>query len=706
MAVIQSEGTLTAIARRPWQIAGFGISPSRGITTYRGRIQSYADLYRTQPNVRLVVRFLGRNLAQLGLTAFEKVAETERIELPGDSELRKWIRRPNSKTTRFRFFRALVEDLALFDVFAAVKMRNPQTGQLQTFRIPPQNIEPMGESWLFPDQFRLFGSTGETILDADAVIWLCGHNPDDPRTGLSSIEALRQILSEDIAAGEWREQFWRKSARISGYISRPKDAGRWSDTARGRFREGWEASFRDDGGRAGETPMLEDGMTYTAAAFSPQEAEYLSARKLTREECAAAYFIPPAFVGILEHANFANMDEQHVSLYADTLGPWLPWITEDLELQLVPEFGVPDSVYLEFNLDEKLRGSFEKQAVAASSSVGAPWQTRNEQRARAGLEPVEGGDELVTPLNVTVGGQASPRDSAPPVESRGDTGAAPPTSTSSSSSSTKRSSSSGAKARAEAMRRELRKWDGPHRAKLEAFVERQSSAVVASLGAGQTVGEAFTSSDPDRWDRELAEDLFSVALAVNEDLGALSADRFGTEYDSSRALAWLETNTRIAAEQINQSTRLEVARAIAGAKAGRSSSKAAIDEIADSFDADVTDLDFEDLSDEVIDTGLPDPLDAPRDAFAARAAFLGAVTAVTRSTVVGNFSLKDGAEQAGARSKVWVVTSSNSRHPELDGETVPIGEDFSNGGAWPGDAAGLDQDQTAGCTCLLDFETA
>jgi hypothetical protein len=38
------------------------------------------------------------------------------------------------------------------------------------------------------------------------------------------------------------------------------------------------------------------------------------------------------------------------------------------------------------------------------------------------------------------------------------------------------------------------------------------------------------------------------------------------------------------------------------------------------------------------------------------------------------------------RTKTWVVTSgAHSRHPEMNGETVPVSENFSNGLAWPGD---------------------
>src|SRR5690554_6984432 len=53
-----------------------------------------------------------------------------------------------------------------------------------------------------------------------------------------------------------------------------------------------------------------------------RSSDLIEARKLTREEVAAAYYIPPPLVGILDHATFSNIREQHKQLYQDTLGPW------------------------------------------------------------------------------------------------------------------------------------------------------------------------------------------------------------------------------------------------------------------------------------------------------------------------------------------------------------------------------------------------
>src|SRR5690625_5821080 len=71
----------------------------------------------------------------------------------------------------------------------------------------------------------------------------------------------------------------------------------------------------------------------------------------------------------------------------------------------------PDLYYAEFNIGQKLNGSFEEQAAVMQTLVGAPIMTRNEGRGRFNLPAVEGGDELIVPLNVIEGGQASPTDS-------------------------------------------------------------------------------------------------------------------------------------------------------------------------------------------------------------------------------------------------------------------------------------------------------
>lgn len=401
MAFVLSEGSVKGLSRPAYRY------PMR-IPLSSTLALEYGEIWRTQDAVRTVVTFLARNIAQLGLPMYHRKDDADRERLQ-DHPLAKLLRRPNPWTTRYRFVNALVHDFAIYDnaYLMKAKLDGSTVGLI---RMPPRLVTPKGDNWLTPDEFEFRGQKGTKLIPADQVVYFRGYSYDED-VGTSPLEALRRTLREAWTGGEMREQIMRNGARASGYIQRPnaKEAGQWSPEARERFKKEWQDQYSGDGPQAGGTPILEDGMTFEAASQTAKELQYIEGRKLTREEVASAYFIPPPMVGILDHASFSNITEQHKMLYQDTLGPWLTMLQDEIALQLIPDFeSNPDEFYVEFNLREKLTGSFEERAASIQTSVGAPWMTVNEARALDNRPPVEGGDELIRPLNVTQNGDQDP----------------------------------------------------------------------------------------------------------------------------------------------------------------------------------------------------------------------------------------------------------------------------------------------------------
>lgn len=81
-----------------------------------------------------------------------------------------------------------------------------------------------------------------------------------------------------------------------------------------------------------------------------------------------------------------------------------------------------------------------------------------------------------------------------------------------------------------------------------------------------------------------------------------------------------------------------------------------------------------------------------------------AIRAVTASTEARSFGGHDAAGASGLVWKVW-HTGSNARssHAALNGDRVQLGDVFTNGLRWPGDATGKDS-ETANCNCRLTYE--
>jgi HK97 family phage portal protein len=378
--IVRTFGGLQALTtpERSWSRP----SSSHALSLY-GLNQDYAEIYRTQPNVRICVDFLARNIAQLTPHVDRRVSDTDRVRLV-DHELARWLGKPGPGKRRYRLFEDLMGDLGVFFNGYWVKVRHQDglgRNAIGLVRIPANEIH--AEGGLFKSGFLWTVEGREKPFPVSEIVHYDGYNPENNLEGLSPLETLRRILAEEEAAGEYREHFWRHGSRVPGVVTRPKEVKRYTKEQAQEWREGVRASY---GGVYGEdTMLLQEGETFTPTAASAKDSEYTVGGKLRREICAAAFHIPQPMVGILEHATFSNIREQHKHLYADTLGPWLEMIQQEIEGQLLIECQDQTDVYVEFNIDAKLAGTPEERAQSLQLSVGKPWRTVNEARALENL---------------------------------------------------------------------------------------------------------------------------------------------------------------------------------------------------------------------------------------------------------------------------------------------------------------------------------
>jgi HK97 family phage portal protein len=618
------------------------------------------DLFRTQPHLRTVTTFVARNLAQLSLQTFERVSDADRRRTM-DDPVALLLRRPNPSTTSYELVYRLAMDLKLYDVAVWMLVNADTPSGWEIYPIPPRWINSTGGGTAWAPQWMEVirpGSGKRVILEnapSEPAQFLAfhGYSPSDPASWMSPVDALKDVLAEQIQAWTYRQQVWQRGGRVGTIITRPAAAPVWSDEARKQFGKDWAAKWTGpDGPKAGGTPILEDGMTLGNVRFNAREEEWSEVAKLSLATVAAVYHTSPTMVGVLDNANYSNVKEFSRMLYTDTLGPDIAMIEDRLNAFLVPQVSPNGSVYVEFNVQAKLAGSFEEQAQVLSTSVGRPWMTADEARGRLNM-PSLGGDaaQLVTPLNVLVGGQASPRDSgtqnlrsgsAPGVKMSRDSAAAP--------------------LQVKAVKRD--EDEKLASATLRKFFGRQRRAVLSELG----------SKDPDwwdadRWDRELSDDLYQLAVKVAGEIGADTMRALGfdpDQYSEARTVKFLRAVADSRAGAINSTTRDQVQAALDG--------------------------DLDDESEMATPAGVFDVAEASRADQAG----------TSLATTLAAFAVTEAGKQTGRPgvTKTWTVMSTNPRpsHAAMDGETVGIDEEYSNGAAWPGDAV-LDVDEIAGCTC-------
>lgn len=413
----QKTGEMSAMAQPTVDSSGrpvvhFDPQTVRYLRLAGGGPTAFGQIYRVQPNVRICVNFLAKNIAQLGIKGSYHLENGEQMPA-GNHPLVKLLQKPNQRTHRFAFIRDTVSDLAIYDDAFWMKRYVGQRKAL--FRIPPVYVTLKGGSILEgPAVYQIDMQNGKGPIDFKPaeIVHFHGYNAHENRYGTSPIEALRGMLNEEEAATVSREAYFTDGARIPGIIERPAEpeGEEWSDTARKRFLTDWRNNFGGSA-KAGSTPILEDGMTYKETAFSPKDSEFIAGREWSLDLCATAYNIPLAVLSRKGTSTFASQKEFRKQLYVDTLGPWNAALEGDMWVQLVPDFG-DETLYLEFNIEEKLQGDFEQQSEAFRNAGQVPFMTVNEMRRMRGLPPIDDEDFEVPARPANYRYASDPEDAA------------------------------------------------------------------------------------------------------------------------------------------------------------------------------------------------------------------------------------------------------------------------------------------------------
>lgn len=449
--------------RKSISYEGFTPSSIAGYPSWWAWSDSYGFLYRSQPAVRTVVDFISTNFAQLNLKIYDRKSDMDRIEW-ADHPVALLLRRPNPQTTRSAFFRATEADRLIYDRAYWRKVRTGgRTDAL--VRIPPSRLEVEFHYDTLETTYRF---KGETISRRDLVIF-SGYHPDGSEQGVSPLETLRRVLAEEWASSTAREAYWRNGPKIPGWAERPIEAPEWEPKARDVFMA--DLVDMTTGNNAGKPVLFEDGIKWkTGEVFSAQDSQYLEARQFTYEEVARVY--APSLVGLLKAGSSGAVESFHRQLYQDVLAPRCDTFQDEVDLQLLglEEFDQGGNPYSEFNLGDKLKGSFEEQASVLATTVGVPVAAVNEGRSRLNLPRIdeEWADVPVRPLNVMYGGQASTQ--IPTADPSTPTG-------------------------------------------LRAYLDRQERSFIASLKAN-----GYVPGNIDRWDRELEPVFGAGAELFNAEL--------------------------------------------------------------------------------------------------------------------------------------------------------------------------------------------
>lgn len=222
---------------------------------------------------------------------------------------------------------------------------------------------------------------------------------NDGITGMSPLAYARETIGLAAAQTGYASSLFGGGGFLKYYLKTSKRLG-----AEGRknFREGWRDLHGDP--RNFEPPILEDDMDIHTLGMDNDDAQFLESRKFSSYELCQFLGVPPHMVFLMDRATWANTEQMGIEFLTIHLNPYLVRVEQEVQ----PLLG--ESHFAEFLRDAIVRGDINSRYQAYNTGLQAGFLTRNEVRARENLDPVPGGDELLTPLNMgPVGQQPRPK---------------------------------------------------------------------------------------------------------------------------------------------------------------------------------------------------------------------------------------------------------------------------------------------------------
>jgi HK97 family phage portal protein len=346
--------------------------------------------------VYAAVRALAEDLAKVPLLLYRRLGRGK--ERATDHPVYRLLHdEPNPWQTSFEFREMLQSHVALAgDGFALITRVRGEVREL--LPVPPWRMEVARQTDGRPLYTLTWPDGQRTPVPPERLLHLPGLLFDGVR-GLSPIGYQREAIGLGIQLTRHAAKLFKQGALLGGVIEHPQ---RLSEKAHARLKEDFEEKYTSVD-QAHKVLLLEEGAKFTATGMTSRDAQFLEARKLGRSEIAAIFRLPPHKIGDLERSTFSNIEQQALEYVTDSLQPWFTRWEQRLTRALLPPED-RERYVVEHLVEGLLRGDFKTRMEGYAVGVQNGWLSRNEVRVKENMNPVDGLDEYLQPLNMQPSG--------------------------------------------------------------------------------------------------------------------------------------------------------------------------------------------------------------------------------------------------------------------------------------------------------------
>ena len=363
------------------------------------------EVAKTNSAVFACQRAISESIAILPKGIFKRNKQTRAIELQSDHPtLRVLKTAANPIQTPFIFFNNCQRSiLSSGDAFAEIQF-SKKTGDvialwpILSSRVTPTIVETGNELDII---YKINLPNGkQVILPKDKVLHVAGIGFDGIR-GRPLIEFMVNAVGQAQALEKYSSLFFKQGAQMPGYVSVP-------DTFTVEQIENLKSHYSviNEGlSNAHRLKFLYESAKFEGAGHSPADSQMTESRVLQIQEVARYHRIPlPKIQEYSKGVGYQSLEHLNIDFVNDTLTPYIVNWEQELNRKLLLE---DSGEYIKFNVNALLRGDSKARSTYYRTMVFTGLMTQNEARELEELPPMDGGDQLMIPLNMSIDGKVA-----------------------------------------------------------------------------------------------------------------------------------------------------------------------------------------------------------------------------------------------------------------------------------------------------------
>ncbi|MFV5384143.1 phage portal protein [Acinetobacter junii] len=300
---------------------------------------------------------------------------------------------PNDFMTAQEFWELLMVCLCLRGNFYAYKIY--ALGQVvELLPIDPSTVTPkLKEDWTV--EYHVSFKDGVRVLTQDEI-WHVRLFTLDGLNGLNPVAYARKCFSLGLDLEAHASNLFKNGAVTSGVLETDEEL---TDGAFNRLKT--EFTENHTGLTNVYKPMiLEKGLKWKPTALNLEDSQFLETRNFQKNEICGLYRVPPHLAAMMEKMTLNNIEHMGMSFVNYSLVPYMTRIESRIKVGLIK----PDErkkYYAKFNAGALLRGDLKSRYESYGKGIQWGFLSPNDVRELEDMDPRDGGDVYLTPMNMT-----------------------------------------------------------------------------------------------------------------------------------------------------------------------------------------------------------------------------------------------------------------------------------------------------------------